>query len=461
MLISELKKYIQAVLINEAYNPSTSRIPIGLINDVFYNIHDNVLPTIFDFLLSNHISLNELFSNNAQYAIQLQQKIQQSQQHLVPFYDIIIEDSNWDFLNQELIKNKVLKSDSVRLEIGYYHYWGCLWDTVNQAFPEITAEDIKTAGFCNFIEYDKNQQEIGVFIAINLSHFLVPELLDLYENDQQQYLAIVNKRNQSNNELRITIRHELEHYYQYINYLLYQVRKEAQTRLKYGGFVNIVNDYHNMIEHYILLNEVGKGFGFATIKTDYLRSKKNPFKVKSDFSMSEINRTYLYDEAEIPNHINDFSLLFTSYARYVFNSSADALLWLKDFVLYLKGCNMIDVEKQMWEYLNTGLWYSRKVAPHPNVLAFFENGQINVWDVDFKNYIGRFINNLCRASKFLLFLHELFSDTNTIQQALRKELVDVNKYIKQFKKVKIYVIEKLNSKVHKLWDDQYINPLEN
>lgn len=55
----------------------------------------------------------------------------------------------------------------------------------------------------------------------------------------------------------------------------------------------------------------------------------------------------------------------------------------------------------------------------------------------------------------------MFSDTTTIQQSLRKEIVDVDKYMREFKKVKMYVIEKLNSKVNKLWDDQYINPLEN
>jgi len=460
MLISELKKYIQAVLINEAYNPSTSKIPIGLIDDVFYNIHDNVLPVIFDFLLTHHINLDEFFSNSSQYAIELQQLIQQSQQNLIPFYDIIIEDSNWDFLNQELVKNQVLKPDSVRLDIVYYHNSGCLWDTTNPAFPEIEAKDLNALGFCCFAKYNSISQEIGIFIAINLGHFLIPYLFDLYENNKQKYLAETNKRNQSNNELRITIRHELEHYYQDINYLLYQVRKEAQMRLKYGGFVNIVNDYHNMIEHYILLNESAKGFGYANIKTQYLQSKKNPFKIKSDFYMSQIDRTYLYDEAEIPNHLNDFCLLFTSYARYVFKSSSDALLWLKDFTLYLKGCASTDVEPQMWEYLNSGLWYSRKVAPHPNVLAFFENNQINVWDEDFKDYIDYFIRNVCRASKFLLFLHEMFSDTTTIQQALRKELVDVDKYMQEFKKVKMYVIEKLNSKVNKLWDDQHVNPLE-
>ena len=83
MLISELKKYITEILLQEAQNPSASKIPLGLINDIFYNVHDEVLPTIFDFLLNNNLNLDELFSQNSQYAIPLQKLINQSQQHFV------------------------------------------------------------------------------------------------------------------------------------------------------------------------------------------------------------------------------------------------------------------------------------------------------------------------------------------------------------------------------------------
>ena len=459
MLISELKKYITEILLQEAQNPSTSKIPLGLINDIFYNVHDEVLPTIFDFLLNNNLNLDELFSQNSQYAIPLQKLIDQSQQNLIPFYDILIEDRNWNFLNQVLIKNGVLKPNSIKLDVGYYHNAGCLWDT-NSRLPTIDSKNFSTLGFCDFSTYDKNQQMIEIFIALNLSHFLTPYFFDLYTNDRQKYFSETNRKTRDNNELRITIRHELEHYYQSVNQLLYQVQKEYQIRLKFNSFVNIANDCHNMIEHYMLSDEIVKGFGFANIKTNHLRTSKNPFKMRSDFYASRIDRIYLYNEAEIPNHLNDFCLLFVSYARYIFADADDALLWLRDFLSYLKGCDMRYVINQMWEYLDSGLWYTSQVTPHSNILGLFEDRRINVWDEQFRDHIGYFIENICRASKTLLFLHEIFSNANVIEQSLRKELVDVERYMQEFKKVKMYIIEKLINKVHKLWDDTNVNALE-
>jgi len=460
MLISELKKYIQAVLLHEAYNPSASKVPLDLINDIFYNIHDHVLPTIFDFILTRNLTLDEFYINHVQYSIELQQLIATAQQRLLPLYNILIEEENWNFLNQVLIKNNVLKNDAVKLEIGYYHQLGCIWD-INSELSTITAEDLSALGFCNFSKYDPTHQTIELFIGLNLNGFLIPYFLDLYENDRQKYFDMITQRNSINNELRITIRHEIEHYYQSINKLLYRVKKEYELRLKDNSLSNVAADCHNMIEHYILSDENIKGFGIASINTNYLRSKKSPFKLKSDFYHSRINRSYLYDELEISNHINDFCLLYVSYARHVFASADDSLLWLRGFLRYLKGCPAEAVHLQMWDYLNSGLWYTKNILPHPDVLNFFEDKRINVWDEDFKQYIGHFINNVCRASKVLLFLHEIFSNTNDIQQALRKELVNVDKYMQEFKKVRAYIIEKIMSKVHKLWYDQDVNPLEN
>jgi hypothetical protein len=76
---------------------------------------------------------------------------------------------------------------------------------------------------------------------------------------------MITQRNSINNELRITIRHEIEHYYQSINKLLYRIKKEYELRLKDNSLSNVVADCHNMIEHYILSDENIKGFGIAII----------------------------------------------------------------------------------------------------------------------------------------------------------------------------------------------------
>ena len=458
MLISELKKYIAEILLQEAQNPSTSKIPVDLIDDIFYCIHDNIIPNIFDFILSNNLNLDELFANHSAYAIPLQKLIENQQSYLIPFFNILIEDQNWDFLNNVLIDQNILKN--VKLDVLYYHKAGHFWSS-NSRVPPVTSLDLSALGFCNFLKYDKNQMSIELFIAINLSQFLIPYLFDLYANNKKKYFAEASQRNQINNELRITIRHELEHYYQSINQLLYQVQKEYALRVKYNSFANLADDCHHMIEHYILSDDVMSGFGFAAMKTDYIRKIRNPFKIKSTFYMSQIDRSYLYDEAEIPNHINDFCLIFTSYARHVFASSSDAVLWLRNFSNYLKGCAAEDVSTQLWLYLDSGLWFGKNVMPHTKILQLFQDNQINVWDANFRDYISYFIDNMSRVSKFLLFLHEIFSDLNVIQDSLRKEIVDVNRYLNEFRKVKKYVIEKMVNKIYKLWNtDLTLNPME-
>jgi len=463
-LIKEYQKLYNLVEAKREPSSSITQIPIGLINDINSHLIEEIVPKIFSYIENNNIEFNEFIKNIRNYSLDLYENVIDPN-HYETNFDLLT-DENHNFIDEVLTNRNIINPPPFKLVVSYFTSAGTLWDDFHLGI-ESDSFKLGSLGMFKIIQLNEYEGKIDCVIVINIDGCLQRSVYDAWKLSDNDYYDAIQSLNLS--YIRTTIRHELEHYYTLSNRLIKNISRY------YNRIVNdesenqyFEEDISNRLISFLKRNIHIKGYNEVYTKTNYFSKFKAPFKSKSDLSYlnKAYERDYFYKSEEIITNLNDFVLFYTRLAKSIFQYADDAIIWLKQFLNFLKPDlnqeNVYDyLRGELNNFLSSGLFFKGKEVSS-EIYSIINRKNMRSSDLQNEEVIGileYFIHEFCLKTKmtFLYFLKEIFIENTNYLLGNLKSNINQEKYIKNFKEMKFEYIKLLTSKIHKSWNDPNLN----